>query len=265
MPSNSTNAHQSPGFFQAIELHATGGQSQSRASRQFHSAILLKSQTVHAFPGQDPLCGGMENSAPVTGETSRIEAFSDGIFSIAATLLVLNLKPPPTSMPFWQGIAAQWPGFASFLLSFLFIGIMWINHHRMFTHVQRADDVLMVTNLLLLLGVVWIPYPTSLMAQAISSGRVREAAILYNGSYLAIALLFNLLLETSIRRGLVDRDYVEVRTMTRRYAVGPGLYVLSFAITWWNVPLSLAINGAMAVYFLLSPDSHIKRHARHSA
>jgi uncharacterized membrane protein len=194
----------------------------------------------------------------MTGETSRIEAFSDGIFSIAATLLVLELKPPSQNMPFWQGIAAQWPGFASFLLSFMFIGIMWINHHRMFTHVKRADDVLMVMNLLLLLGVVWIPYPTSLMAQALTSGRMRDAAILYNGSYLAIALLFNLLLYTAIRRGVVDREYAGMQSIARSYALGPGMYVLCFAATWWNVPLSLAMNGAMALYFLLSPELRLK-------
>lgn len=60
----------------------------------------------------------------MTHETNRIEAFSDGIFSIAATLLVLELKPPAATLPFWQGFAQQWPGYASFLLSFLFIGIM---------------------------------------------------------------------------------------------------------------------------------------------
>jgi uncharacterized membrane protein len=189
----------------------------------------------------------------MTAETSRIEAFSDGIFSIAATLLVLELKPPPANMPFWQGLVVQWPGFASFLLSFMFIGIMWINHHRMFTRIAHGDDVLMVMNLLLLLGVVWIPYPTSLMAQALTVGRMRDAAILYNGSYLVIALLFNLLLYTGIKRGVVDREYAGVRSITRSYALGPGVYVLCFAATWWNVPLSLAMNGAMAVYFLLSP------------
>src|SRR5260370_27551348 len=116
----------------------------------------------------------------MANETSRIEAFSDGIFSIAATLLVLDLKPPAAALPFWQGIAAQWPGFASFLLSFLFIGIMWINHHRLFTHMRRSDDLLMLSNLLLLLGVVWVPYPTSLMAQALTSVLMHEAATLYN-------------------------------------------------------------------------------------
>lgn len=190
----------------------------------------------------------------MASETGRIEAFSDGVFSIAATLLVLELKPPPPNAPFWHGLLAQWPGFAAFLLSFLFIGIMWINHHRLFTHVQRSDDALMLTNLLLLLGVVWIPYPTSLIAQAVTKGSFLDAALLYNGSYLAIALLFNLLLFTATSRGLVDREYAAVRHIMRSYLIGPGMYALCIAVTWWNVPVSLAINGGMALYFLLSPS-----------
>jgi len=190
----------------------------------------------------------------MTSETSRIEAFSDGVFSIAATLLVLELKPPAPGLPFWQGIAAQWPGYASFLLSFLFIGIMWINHHRLFSHILRADDVLMVANLLLLLGVVWIPYPTSLMAQTFGTSQFRQAAILYNSSYFVLALLFNLLFFTCLKRKLVDRSYSSVRDIARQYAAGPAMYLVCIAVTWWNVPLSLAISGAMALYFLLSPD-----------
>ena len=201
----------------------------------------------------------------MSSETGRIEAFSDGVFSIAATLLVLELKPPTATMPFWQGLAAQWPGMISFLLSFLLIGIMWINHHRLFSHVRRSDDVLMGANLLLLLGVVWIPYPTSLMAQAVNSGRLREAAILYNGSYLLLAVLFNLLLFACIHRGLVDRNYGGVRGIARRYAAGPLMYVICLATTWWNVPLSLTINGGMAIYFLCSPEAGVERPTQHSA
>lgn len=197
----------------------------------------------------------------MASETSRIEAFSDGIFSIAATLLILELKPPAPGQPFWQGILAQWPGFASFLLSFLFIGIMWINHHRLFTHVRRADDFLMLANLLLLLGVVWIPYPTLLMAQSVAAGDIRDAAILYNGSYLMIGLLFNLLLFTCIKRGLVDREYAGVRGIAKQYAVGPAMYLLCLIVTWWNVPISLAINGGMALFFLLAPCKSSKPRA----
>ena len=193
-------------------------------------------------------------------ETSRIEAFSDGVFSIAATLLVLELKPPSPAIPFWQGILAQWPGFLSFLLSFLFIGIMWINHHRLFSHVRRADDVLMAVNLLLLLGVVWVPYPTALMAQSVGTARMHDAALLYNGSYLVIALLFNLLLYTCARRELVDRSYIGVKNIAKRYGVGPVRYLVCLAVTWWSVPASLALNGAMALYFLLSPDTAMRVH-----
>ena len=199
----------------------------------------------------------------MTSDTSRIEAFSDGIFSIAATLLVLDLKAPPPAQPFWHGIVQQWPGYASFLLSFLFIGIMWINHHRLFSHIQHFDDLLMVTNLLLLLGVVWIPYPTALMAQAVATGQLRDAALFYNGSYLAIAVLFNLLFGVCVKRGLVDRTYAGVREIARRYAAGIAVYVLCFAATWWNVKISLAINAGMALYFLLSPEPCAKAHSEH--
>ena len=200
----------------------------------------------------------------MTNETSRIEAFSDGIFSIAATLLVLDLKAPAATLPFWQGIVAQWPGYASFLLSFLFIGIMWINHHRLFSHMRRSSDVLMVTNLLLLLGVVWIPYPTELMAQAVVSGRLRDAAILYNGSYLVIAILFNLLFGVSVKGGLLDRNVSGVRNIARSYAAGILMYIICFAATWWNVPVSLTISLGMAIFFLVSPDQMAKNCTKHN-
>jgi uncharacterized membrane protein len=192
-------------------------------------------------------------------ETGRIEAFSDGIFSIAATLLVLDLKPPVATMPFWQEILNQWPGYASFLLSFLFIGIMWINHHRLFSHLTHSDDALLAANLLLLLGVVWIPYPTSLMAQAMITGQFRNAAIFYNGSYLVLALLFNLLFFTCTSRGLVDRKSAGARITARRYVAGIVMYMVCFAVTWWNVPLSLAINAGMALFFLLAPCATDKK------
>jgi uncharacterized membrane protein len=199
----------------------------------------------------------------MTNETSRIEAFSDGVFSIAATLLVLDLKAPAATLPFWQGIAAQWPAYASFLLSFLFIGIMWLNHHRLFSHMRRSSDLLMVSNLLLLLGVVWIPYPTSVMAQSVFNGRLRDAAILYNGSYLVIAFLFNLLFGVCVTRGLLDRNVIGVRNIARSYALGVLVYVLCFAVTWWSVTVSLAINFGMAMFFLLSPDQMAKNCTKH--
>jgi uncharacterized membrane protein len=199
----------------------------------------------------------------MTNETGRTEAFSDGIFSIAATLLVLDLKAPAATLPFWQGIAAQWPAYASFLLSFLFIGIMWLNHHRLFSHIRRSSDLLMVANLLLLLGVEWIPYPTSLMAQSVFTGRLRDAAILYNGAYLVLAILFNLLFGVCVKGGLLDRNVSGVQNIARSYAAGILMYLICFTVTWWNVPVSLAINFGMAMFFLLSPDQMAKNCTKH--
>jgi uncharacterized membrane protein len=193
-------------------------------------------------------------------ETARIEAFSDGIFSIAATLLVLELKHPSAALPFWQGVFNLWPGYLSFVLSFFFIGIMWISHHRLFVHVRKADDLLMAVNMLLLLGVVIVPYPTALMAESITSinsSHSRDVAIFYNACYIAIALLFNLLWWVCRRRGLLDREiqHERVHQLTMRYAIGPVLYAACLGVTWWSVPLSLGMNAMIALYFLL-PQRH---------
>ena len=98
-------------------------------------------------------------------ETSRIEAFSDGMFAIAITLLILEVKVPvPAEGHLAQGLVKQWPSYLAFVLSFVYIGVMWMNHHRMFTHIRRSNDTLLVLNLLLLLGVTAVPFPTAVLA-----------------------------------------------------------------------------------------------------
>jgi uncharacterized membrane protein len=197
-------------------------------------------------------------------ETARIEAFSDGVFSIAATLLVLELKHPPMSLSFWPGVATMWPGFVSFVLSFFFIGIMWINHHRLFVHIVKADDALMAVNLLLLLGVVFLPYPTSLMGSSITmldTHYSRDVAVFYNATYMAIALFFNLLWFVCRRRRLLD-PHLEpeaIRDVTYLYATGPFIYAICLLMAWWSVPASLGVNALFAAYFLLPPRHRHKR------
>src|SRR5215813_3568997 len=100
----------------------------------------------------------------VSSETSRIEAFSDGVFAIAITLLVLDLKVPPDPSGIHrlaELLLSEWPAYLAFLTSFATILIMWINHHRIFTLVGRSDDRLLFYNGLLLLGVTVVPFPTS--------------------------------------------------------------------------------------------------------
>src|SRR5207244_3471037 len=119
-------------------------------------------------------------------ETARVEAFSDGVFAIAITLLVLDLKVPRAHPPDENLLAyllSQWPTYAAFLSSFTTIGIMWLNHHRLFNLIGRVDTPLMIYNGLLLLGVTLTPWPTALVAEY--HGRPGEmlAALVYTGLF----------------------------------------------------------------------------------
>src|SRR5512132_2117231 len=99
-------------------------------------------------------------------ETGRIEAFSDGVFAIAITLLVLDLKVPrdlDEGVSLAQALLRQWPSYLAFIASFATIGVMWINHHKLFTLIKRSDDVLLILNVILLLGVTLTPFPTALV------------------------------------------------------------------------------------------------------
>src|SRR5215472_16418300 len=102
-------------------------------------------------------------------ETNRLEAFSDGVFAVAITLLVSNIKIPPDNLlndqHLWSELLSQWQILLAFVTSFATIGIMWINHHRLFTHIKRTDTGLLLFNLLLLLMIVFVPFPTALVAQ----------------------------------------------------------------------------------------------------
>ena len=103
--------------------------------------------------------------------SGRLEAFSDGVFSIAATLLVLELRVPPDAAGgLGPALLAEWPSYASYVVSFLTIGIILVNHHALFANVRRVDRRLLFLNLLLLLSVSTIPFPTAIVGRYIGSG-----------------------------------------------------------------------------------------------
>jgi uncharacterized membrane protein len=194
----------------------------------------------------------------MTAETSRVEAFSDGVFAIAITLLILEIKVPPAgsgALP--RDLLRQWPSYFSFLISFAFIGIMWINHHRLFTHIARCDDALLILNLLLLLGVVVVPFPTAVLATHLGQSDQLTALILYNSTYLFIAVFFNLLWRyaSSDKRRLLAKDVnsPSVQRISRQYAFGPVLYLVCLGLSWLSAAASLALNFALACFFAIPP------------
>lgn len=191
-------------------------------------------------------------------ETSRIEAFSDGVFGIAMTLLIIEVKVSSAgNTELSLQLIRQWPSYVSFLISFAFIGIMWINHHRLFTHIARSDDGLLILNLLLLLGVIAVPFPTAVLATHLGQADQRAAVILYNATYVFIAVFFNLLWRyaSSAKRHLLakDVDSASVRRISRQYAFGPMFYLICFGLSWVSAGASLALNFALACFFALPP------------
>src|SRR5579864_8926978 len=124
--------------------------------------------------------------------TSRVEAFSDGVFAVAITLLVLDLRTPETTGSLIGALADEWPVFAAFAISFLVIGVVWVNHHTLFHQLDHVDRALLFLNLGLLMTVVLIPFTTSLFAQYVGhpGTQAQVAAALFNGAQLLMGLAF---------------------------------------------------------------------------
>ncbi|MEV0091270.1 TMEM175 family protein [Streptomyces sp. NPDC050738] len=187
-------------------------------------------------------------------ESGRLEAFSDGVFAIATTLLILEIKVPEHAGDgLWSALGDQWPSYAAYVVSFLVIGIMWLNHHQIFRFVVRVDRTLMFLNLLLLMTVAALPWPAALMAEYLrdSSGSHAAAAV-YSGLMVVMAVNYHLLWWHLTRTGHLfdDRvDTVAARATIRRFALGGLVYPATVGLSFVSAPLTLAVHGLLAVYY----------------
>jgi uncharacterized membrane protein len=194
-------------------------------------------------------------------DTNRIEAFSDGVFAIAITLLVLDLKPPHDLAPggLRSGLLAQWPAYVSFLASFAVIGIMWMNHHHMFRLIGRATHGVLLLNTLLLLMITVVPFPTALVAAYIGNDGEYLAAIIYTGWFVLTSLAWNALWRFAASPArqppvlAVPIDSPEVRRLGRQYLLGPAIYGAALLVSAWYPALGVAFCGVVAIVFALAP------------
>ena len=147
-------------------------------------------------------------------------------------------------------------------MSFVYIGVMWINHHRMFTLIRRSNDVLLVLNLVLLLGVTVVPFPTAVLAENLGGPDQKTAALLYNATFIVIAVAFNLLWRYAVgRRLLHEHALTTAGNISLQYAAGPFLYLACLIIAWYNVRASVLANTALALFFALPASLMQKRTA----
>jgi len=222
-----------------------------------------------------PLRSAPKGEAATESESKalgRLEAFSDGVFAIAITLLVLGIQiPHGLDAGKLRGfVDGQWSEFIAYVVSFLTILVMWLNHHNIVQFIRRADRLFFVLNGLLLMMITFLNYPTALAAEATHSGFAnlsavaqldqRFAAQVYTGTMVIIAALYNALWFSAILgRRLVHPKYDQatIRIVTIQYSFGVPLYLVAFLLAFippvGNVSIgplaSLLLTGALAIYF----------------
>jgi uncharacterized membrane protein len=186
--------------------------------------------------------------------TSRLEAFSDGVFAIAITLLIFNIKTPDNTIHLVAALLRLWPSYLAYVISFLLIGLLWANHHIMFEHIVKTDRLLMFINTLLLMDVAFIPFTASVLASAFRNGAGESVAIaLYGGTLVLGGLCFNWLWSHAYRATLMD-DHVttaRMQRMTRRILFGPISYGLGGIVGYFLPVLGVVIFGALILFYWL--------------
>ena len=189
--------------------------------------------------------------------TARLETFADGVFAIAITLLVIDVRLPPHADFPGLGAALRhlWPSYLGYLTSFVVIGIMWANHYNLMKLVDRVDHGFITLTLLLLLCIAFLPFPTAVMAEHLTDAAGRAVAVaFYCGAFTVTAVFYFLMWWHAARgRRLIARDVPDaaVREITRAYVLGAPLYLAAALLAFVHVAISLAIVLGLAVLYML--------------
>jgi TMEM175 potassium channel family protein len=187
-------------------------------------------------------------------EKSRLEAFSDGVFAIAITLLVIVfLDQDLGEHDIGQELLGLWPFYLAYVLSFVSIGIIWVNHHALFGLIEYADRTLLYLNVALLVPVVFLPFPTELLAKYVRTDQGRPAAILYGCTMVVMALIFNAIWHYAARHRrvlLANVDAREISGISRSYALGPVMYGAATLAALASPELSAVLYGVIAAVYI---------------
>ena len=186
-------------------------------------------------------------------ETGRLEAFSDGVFAIAMTLLALELKVPHfdgggnMTDRLISGLTNQWPSYFAFLTSFFTVLIMWVHHHAIFRLVKGADATLLFANGSLLMLVTVVPFPTAVVAEYLRTPAAGAACAFYAGFFVLIGIAFIVLLWAAFRPSIVDPDAspTTIARLRKSYRLGPPLYLAATIAAPFSPWLAMGICTAL--------------------
>ena len=188
-------------------------------------------------------------------DRSRLEAFSDGVFAVAITLLALNLTVAgPGHGPLAEQLGEHWPAFAGYLISFLTIGIIWVNHHVLVKSITTVDRTLLFLNLMLLLFVVLIPFGTATAADYLphNSWDARLAMVLYAGIFLGMSAGFGAIFEWTLHGPRVQRPLPPDQhwAARRRFLGGGAVYAVAIVVALASALAAFVLIGLVAVYYI---------------
>ena len=188
--------------------------------------------------------------------TTRLETFSDGVFAIAATMLVLdNGIDTAHEHDLGQALLDLWPSYLAYVTSFITIGIIWMNHHFCVETVGRVDRPLMFINLLLLLTISFLPFPTRLVAEHLQKGGERPAVYAYATTLVLMAVIFNGWWRyASGGRRLIAEHVPEarVRSISRAFNPGPPIYIATLLVAFVSPLASVLLTLAISAFYLPS-------------
>ena len=186
--------------------------------------------------------------------TGRLEAFSDGVFAIAATLLVLEFSVDSTQ-DLGHQLLHLWPSYLAYLTSFITIGIIWMNHHHAVSLMGRTDRTLLFINNLLLLTVAFLPFPTRLVAQFLQKDGEKAAALTYAATFVLMSVIYNSWWRYAsggrrlIAEGVPDSS---VRAISRAFDPGVPMYGAVFVLAFFSPLASVLLTFAIAAFYLPS-------------
>jgi TMEM175 potassium channel family protein len=191
----------------------------------------------------------------------RVVAFSDAVIAIAVTLLVLEIRPPQDTRHLFHGLAALWPSYLAYGVTFMLIGQVWANHHVMFDQIRIADRVILFLNTVLLMDIAFLPFAASVLAQAFRDGQGERSAVVFHGiAFEVAAILFNAIWEYARRhrRLLVsDVDAAGVKAIGRRFRLALAWIATGTLLGALLPALGVAVIAAFIPYYWLPISGEI--------
>jgi len=183
---------------------------------------------------------------------NRVEAFSDGIFAVAATLLILDISV--SGHPLGKQLLEHWVSYGAYAVSFITIGIIWTNHHTVMHQLAHVDRFFLMVNVIFLMFIAFIPFPTRLLALNLESEGAQAAAITYGITLTGTAVLFNVLWRYAVHERRLLRHDAEQRVVDgigRSYLVGPAMYLGATLVALASPIASAAIYAAIGLFYVL--------------